>query len=352
MQKIVIAIVTVMPMLMQAQVISLENTYRQNDRLTGRQMEVPQFSTNGDSLVWNLGDWGEISEADYVVDYENAGDENEELTAVTEQDTRYLYGMQGDSLLIRGFENHVSRMDYDLPEAYLRFPMAYGDSIEGYFHGKGKYCDRLAVRHYGRYKTKAEGMGVFVTDEGDTLRNVVCLHTERIMTAEQTDIALLDSLPVYNTDSIENHLAADSTLIRVDVYRWYAEGYRYPLVETRIRHDAGQEEALTAAAYYFPPSALATISNDPDNEEVRARIRQGMLWSVVADKTGGKAVDNENSIPVSESAGESGEGPLGYGLYGISGRRVSESQKVRNGVYLREQHQGDDRTAKKVTIKK
>lgn len=45
-----------------AQTINQQNSYRQNDRLTGKQMVFPAFSTHGTGLVWNLSDWDEIDE--------------------------------------------------------------------------------------------------------------------------------------------------------------------------------------------------------------------------------------------------------------------------------------------------
>lgn len=172
------------------------------------------------------------------------------------------------------------------------------------------------------------------------------------MTAEQADIALLDSLPAYTTDSIESRLAVDSTLIRLDIYRWYADGYRYPMVETRIRRDVNEDEALTAAAYYFPPSALATITNDPDNEEVRAWARYGTQWHGNSNETDEKSSNSKDNAAYNNTDGNHGEKTTVYDLYGISGRRVHSSQNTRNGVYLKEQHQGSKRQAEKVTIKK
>ena len=335
-----------------AQTIGWKNCYRENDQLSGRQLVCPQFTMTGSGLVWDISQRVETSDEDYIVEYTAAGDENVVLTAVTEQDTRYLYQMKGDSLLNCGFENHTTLMSYDLPEAYLHFPMQYGDSIEGYFHGVGRYCDRLGMRHYGRYKTKAGGMGDLVVAEGDTLKNVICLHTERLMSAEMMPIELLDSLVAYTQDSIDQHMFADTTLIRMDICRWYAEGYRYPVLETRMRRDGGGEQVLSEATYYFPPSAQTTISNDPDNEEVRAGSRAERIWG----QTIGETADQKSDWTVGES-GIMNEDPSEglknvFNLYGVDGKRISKGQTTRNGVYLHEQRQADRQSTNKTIIKK
>lgn len=91
------------------------------------------------------------------------------------------------------------------------------------------------------------------------------------MSAEIVPIELLDSLTAYNTDSIHQHLLSDTALIRTDICRWYASGYRYPIFETRQRFDSSGEHVLSALAYYFPPSEQVSLRNDPENEQTRTR---------------------------------------------------------------------------------
>lgn len=349
---IVFVFLTVMVGFLQAQIISQQNTFRQFDQLNGKQIVCPQLMVTGTGLVWDISQREEVSDEDYTVEYYGLVDESDTLIAAEEQDTRYKYGMKGDSVLIRGFENRTTLMDYDIPEAWLKFPLHHGDSIEGYFHGVGRYCDRLGMRHYGRYKTKAGGMGDLVVAEGDTLKNVICLHTERLMSAEMMPIELLDSLVAYTQDNIDQHMVADTMLIRMDICRWYAEGYRYPVLETRMRRDGGGEQVLSEATYYFPPSAQTTISNDPDNEEVRAGSRAERIWG----QTIGETADQKSDWTVGES-GIMNEDPSEglknvFNLYGVDGKRISKGQTTRNGVYLHEQRQTDRQSTNKTIIKK
>ena len=348
MQRVVVIFsMVISTLLMQAQVTLLQNAYRLNDQLTGREILFPAFCTTGTKLVWDISDRQEINDDDYTITYTIIGEEPNEMTASTEQDTRYLFRQQKDSLLICGFENHTSLMEYDLPEIYLLFPMAYGDSIEGYFHGFGRYCDRLTMRHYGRYKTKAEGVGELVVADGDTLKNVICLHTERTMSAMMEPIELKDSLPAYSRDSIDQRLSVDTTLIRTDVCRWYAQGYRYPVLETRQLRTGNSEEVIAEAAYYYPPSALGTISNDPENEETRARSR---TEGGQASEAGGMSQETNRETTGSTPKGWSAtqeDRTKGYNFYDAGGRRVGKNRTIRNGIYLREQRQGNDRQTKK-----
>ena len=65
---------------------------------------------------------------------------------ISEKGTRACHDLQGDTLVITGYHNSLTRMEYDEGEAWLRFPMAVGDSLTGFFHGRGTYCDKLAMR--------------------------------------------------------------------------------------------------------------------------------------------------------------------------------------------------------------
>ena len=274
--RIILVLLAAIPTAIHAQIINFQNTYRQNDLLTGRQVDFPHFNSDGTGLIWDISEWMDSNNNDdYTVKYDAVVGMDDRFTAVTEQDTRYTYKLDDNSLLVCGFENRIAKINYDQPECYLRFPMFYGDSIEGYFHGLGRYCDRLSLRHYGRYKTRVEGIGCIVVADGDTLKNVICLHTERIMSTQLSDITQYGNLPKYSEDSIARHLITDTTLIRTNIFRWYANGYRYPIIETRTRYDGTGENLLASAAYFYPPSAQALINNDPANEQTRGCTRGG-----------------------------------------------------------------------------
>lgn len=356
---------------MQAQVIDYQNTYRVNDLLEEKQITFPVLSDNTENVVWDISDMTVENER-YQVENESPTETISPVVGVKEQDTRYLYELRGDSLLLTGFENHLTLMEYDKREAYLHFPMVLGDSIMGQFHGIGKYCDRLGLRSYGTYKTKADATGCLVLAEGDTLRHVLRLHTERLLTTEVFPIEQLDSLLSYSSDSIISHIAADTAQIRMDIYRWYAEGYRYPVLETRRRSDRTGENILSALAYYYAPSEQAALSNDPENEQKRPKTR-GLC-------------DNGNRFPEADIPNHFSydlkpsddnlhvvlqyfipkESTISYRLYTLNGYLLFERQPTtqsvgtyidrislqdqRNGVFLLDFNIGETRLSEKITI--
>lgn len=209
------------------QICQPNNRYRGNDVLEKKQVTVKGFSLSDTKGVWNLEE-AELSEESYDAEYST---ETDTLMAV-ERGSRTYYREARDGLDIIGTENYMELMSYDMPETWLKFPMQVGDSVAGYFNASGPYCERFFMRRYGTYKTKADALGMLVLPQGDTLRNVIRLHTERYVGTITVPIDTMQyRIPAFTVDSIVQHLAPDTAKVREDEYRWYAEGYVYKRAE-------------------------------------------------------------------------------------------------------------------------
>ena len=190
-----------------------------------------------------------------------------------ERGDRTYYSQDRNTVDIIGSENFMELMSYDILETWLRFPMQVGDSVCGYFNGSGPYCERFFMRRYGTYKTKADVAGTLVLPKGDSLRNVIRLHTERYVGTITVPIdTMLCKIPAFTVDSIVRHLAPDTAKVREDVYRWYAEGYRYPILEAKSLTFC--DSLLTEEMYYCPPDMQRTLANDEENEQIRTRLAE------------------------------------------------------------------------------
>ena len=179
----------------------------------------------------------------------------------------------GDSLLTAGYETPSSLVRYHRPGLLLRFPIAFGDSSSSAFSGRGKYHDRFESVVRGHIQTRADACGRLILPGNDTLDNAVRVH---IRTEE---IALYS--PVSPGFDIDRPLTAGSTpdslsvpdTVRTDLYRWYGEGYRYPVLESvetsRIRD--GQPLLLGRDAYFYHPAEQELLPEDTPNRTVRER---------------------------------------------------------------------------------
>lgn len=248
------------------QVNQTQNRFRGDDATEKKQVQANGFDLQGKNKVWSLEDM-DLSSKTFKTKYTSAGDT---LMAVERGDRTYFSQDKGTVSII-GSENYMEQISYDMPETWLQFPMQQGDSVSGYFNGTGKYCDRLFMRRFGTYQTKADAAGKLVLPDGDTLRNVIRLHTERYVGMVAAPIDTMKyKIPAFTVDSIVRRLATDSVRMREDVYRWYAEGYRYPILEAKTVIYG--EEKLSEEMYYCPPEMQEQLAYDEENKQARTRL--------------------------------------------------------------------------------
>jgi len=250
------------------QINQSNNRYRNYDVLEKKQVTVKGFDLNSKKCVWSLED-AELSEGTYKAEYST---ETDTLVAVERGDRTY-YSQDRNTVDIIGSENFMELISYDMPERWLQFPMQVGDSVCGFFNGSGPYCERFFIRRYGTYKTKADAAGTLVLPKGDSLRNVIRLHTERYVGTITVPIDTMEKkIPAFTVDSIISHLVPDTAKVREDIYRWYAEGYRYPILEAKSLSYC--DSLLTEEMYYCPPEMQRMLAYDEENELVRTRLAE------------------------------------------------------------------------------
>ena len=204
MKEIALIILMFVCLTISGQTISQPNNrYRGSDMLEKKQIEVKGFGLNDTKGVWSLQE-AEVSKETYDAEYTTEAD----TLMAEERGNRTYYSQERGSVSIIGSENYMEQISYDMPETWLQFPMQVGDSICGYFYGSGPYCERFFIRRFGTYKTRADAAGKLVLPQGDTLRNVIRLHTERYVgtIAEPFD-TMLYKIPAFTVDSIVKHLA-------------------------------------------------------------------------------------------------------------------------------------------------
>lgn len=270
------------------------NVPQVGDRIRLLHVELPKDTYDEELHLWDFNRMQSL-EKNSRQRYMMTGDSVRHHTARIEDGQRAYYDVKGDSLLLTGHENRLTKMMYDEPELFLHFPMQLGDSIEGYFHGRGTYCNRIALHSYGRYKTKAIEHGSMVLPEGDTLKHVLLIHTERITGEQYYPDIHHDSLSVYTTDSIMSHLLIDSTLTISHTDRWYAAGYRYPVLERR------QEYIMDSTEDSTEQTSDITLYNAPYLQKELEDEYNASLREILVSNSVGNDGDNDDSNNDNES---------------------------------------------------
>ena len=286
---------------------SSANAPRAGDILTKQQTEYVNTGGGGEDQVWDMSGIEVVNprhKARILAKRDSADTMADTVMTIESRMRRYTL-LRGDSLLTTGTENALSLVRYQQPELSLRFPVSYGDSTASIFYGTAAWCERAYSRVYGVSRVKADATGTLITPDGDTLRQVLRIHTRRVTGARLLPVgtepdmsALIDSLPPFTADSARICLAADTSqgmVTEEDICQFYATGYRYPVFETRRTVDA--QGGVTEEALYHPADEQALLA-DEENE----RLRHGIMYANGApgqDKGGGQGNGNGQDTPVS-----------------------------------------------------
>ena len=240
-----------------------------------QQTDYISLKNNEGKHFWDLSKIQVLDKVLHVSNEQSPYDEN--YITGTEHSTRYSYQSQSDSLLLWGYENHTSTVRYNMPEVIYQENLGIGGHTKGFFHGLEMYCGKLAFRIFGSYDFEVVGKGTLILPTGDTLRNVTLTHyVKTISKIKYPKIKSLDELTnyvfndkPYNQDSIIYNQTNDDTIITVHHYKWYADGYRYPIYEC-ISTSTSQKENLYKTAYYISPAEQEKLYDEP-NEKLRAQ---------------------------------------------------------------------------------
>jgi len=280
-----------------AQNISSSHQVRVNDEVKKQQVEYAAVDSTGQNMVWDLSEvvlpkW--TLTADYT-----AEDSRKGVVIGTERGTRNYYRSEPAALMLTGFENNLLKVEYDQPELLLRMPLVYGDRHEGLFHGTSAYCEKVFSRTFGTYRVVVDGTGSMLLPSGDTLRHVSRVRSTKLISArffpevqrERMLKTVVDSIK-FPADSIRFGVVNDSLVIETNTYRWYAAGYRYPVLEVIATGYKG-EKPWTTEAFYCSPEVQQQI-DDSENEQARRLLANKDATGGTDDRT--SADDGQNSL--------------------------------------------------------
>lgn len=243
------------------------STPRAGDCLIGYRVLDASLTASGKNVMWGLSKVA--SDKKHRKRWHNIYD-NPDSLCYTESNTMHYLMHDNGKLVFNGYENNKEKVSYDIPIDYLLLPMNYGDSTSGVFHGIGAYCDKLKLRTLGTYSLVADGTGsIALPESSDTLRNVMRVHLmwkAGIHTCSSD--ATLAPTSNYVPDSLGAFISDSINVIIYDEYRWYAQGYRYPIIEMSTV-SFPESIAKYGTAYYYPPSEQDEIAIDYENETVR-----------------------------------------------------------------------------------
>ena len=231
------------------------NGVRVGDSIRKQQVEYFYSGAEGQNAIWDISDLHFIKE--YPVEFCCDSDSVMLYEVSPEQISKYSFSH--DSLLLVGMEDPLKRVDYAQPIAMLVYPFEYGDSFSSHYSGKGRYCLTHLIEAEGDVNIEADGYGMLVLSENDTLKNVIRIHSTR-------------------TGSLYMHHENDSSEIArsrmkqeiEERFCWYAKGYRYPVLETLSTSYYSNMDLVSCvqSAFYLPLDEQHKL-NDEKNDSIQ-----------------------------------------------------------------------------------
>lgn len=247
---------------------SLEATYnmiRSGDKLIKQTVESTNPGQAGEDIIWDFSRQKITNKEHYLsyIEYQDS------IIIGYENRTYYKYRSINDTLYMTGYSTPTQFTSYIAPICHLPFPFSYKDSVSFSLNGIGRYCDRIDLQIHGNETLQADAWGTIILPSNDTLHHALRLHSERRIAnrASPHNIISAELPPPIPSDSITIYTEKDSMQTHITTYRWYADGYRYPVFETKesTSYLYGKKIYHHSTAYLYSPDKQAILSEDLDN---------------------------------------------------------------------------------------
>lgn len=239
----------------QTDISSQFNSIRVGDILEKQQLQYLDAGESGEGAVWDFS--GIKPMKDFPVEYSCDSDSAViyELTPVRINKYRIADG----SLVQISTENPLEKIEFSVPVKQICYPFYYGDTIASPYSGTGLYCLTHRISKQGEIDVEADGAGMILLSDEDTIPNVIRIHSIRT-----------GSLFMHaDNDSTEEANARTKQEIE-ERYQWYARGYRYPLFETvsTSYYDNMDLVSCIQDAFCFVPDKQKNIC-DEQNDSIQ-----------------------------------------------------------------------------------
>lgn len=244
------------------------NAPRGEDLFSKQQVTSCSAGVSGKDVIWDMSKC-EVINKNHTLEYNS---DTLQHFILTENLERLYTKLANDSLLLVKREDRLRCIRYSKSPLLMRYPLCYGDSISSTFEGEGTYCGDHHIWVRGEQTLHADGTGMLILEEGDTLRNVLRVKTE----THQMTAMDMDTTKTRHSDWRQERI------IRHD---WYVKGYRYPLFTSIMRNTLAGDSIIASRrqAYRQLPFDAETLV-DPQNEMIRKALAGQSAMSVSSDE--------------------------------------------------------------------
>ena len=235
----------VLPAQISAQVLTAERQMPcLRDSFEVYKMPYTTVGDSGRNCVWDFSNLPVDSAEVISLDYYATSSSDTMHIGLQREHANYYYHYANDTLWLTGFETSRTRVHYNEPVPWLRYPFAYGDSVIAPLLGTGQYCHRIPLSVEGKTIVRADACGRLLLP----------------------DMSVDSVLRVHSTMQYVERLQGKSQ-IQEDRYQWYSATCRYPEEENVPLREQEQpvnqsedKDSLVTDVTYLPNPVFADLN--------------------------------------------------------------------------------------------
>ncbi len=255
-----------LPAFSQHRLTEKNNLMRPGDEIIKQQVDYKDPGRSGENVLWDFSKLKTVNpeyklryvlprarrDSTYIVGMDTFRIKNirkNELVTGREHQTNYYYHFKDSLLCILGYENSTTLMHHNSPLPVMQFPMKYETKITTDYSSECLYSQSVLMSTHGKIQVEADAFGKMILPSKDTLNNVLRIHSVQTIFS--------DSIPSMDSIRIDT---------RIETYKWYSKGYRYPVFETiRTVHRLDSIKDVFTTAFFYPPQEHYYLEDDPEN---------------------------------------------------------------------------------------
>lgn len=279
-RRVVIIILSILVVNIVACAYYLNREYnipRNGDILKAEELVRVPVTTIGNDVAWDFSDLNVVC-SDIYIRYVKL---NDSVMVRCKGKEMSYYTISGDSVSQTEYCTPDKRLEMIRPELLAVYPMGYTSCAADFFYSEGTVDGSHYMRQAGNSCTAIEAKGRLITPDCDSLRHVLLAHRYRVGTTYiSNDFTksfqfCRDSLMLSN-ESISKCVSGDSITHSIDTYSWYAQGYRYPVIEQNIVktfYNRVQVDSVIQTLYFSPRMQEEDLAEDELNDSLRIANR-------------------------------------------------------------------------------
>lgn len=218
----------------------IEHCYIPSDSIIKQQVMYVDPGIAGKNVEWDFSKLETLTD-NYILTY--SGDIDS--LCGREHKTRYYYKQTESGIWCTGFENANSYIHYTDSILEFPFPIQYGDEVTVNFKGDGEHGYKLPLSVEGSVTISVDATGTLLLPEA------------------QTEAIRIKQVTNYTEAGIDNSAITKTT------YRWYANGYRYPVFEsicTTYKTESGKDSTAFSSSFLYSSSITEQRMREIENE--------------------------------------------------------------------------------------